>query len=251
MAITSNIQKGGALLDDSRRLVEVWNSDESTEANLERITNENLLGKVSRVRTADMLRRILRPRLVDPGPHVIESLRGLTDQPRAFAEACYYEASRDDDLLAAFAEGPLFSWHEAGRVVVQQEEIVEWLRSQEQTGNAPAWSDAIQLRVARGLLAALRDFGVLTGHARKEIVPPNLSLTGFAYVAFRLHQQGASSRSLVHTHVWRRWLLTERRVAEMFADADSHGLLRFASAGTVVRVDWLVDSLPEAIRVAA
>ena len=74
---TSNIQKGGALLDDARRLVEVWDQHEDTESNLERIAGENLLAKPSRARAEDVLRRILRPRLVEPGPQIIAALKIL------------------------------------------------------------------------------------------------------------------------------------------------------------------------------
>ena len=56
---------------------------------------------------------------------------------------------------------------------------------------------------------------------RKEIASPTLSPRGFAYVAYRLHEQGASSRALITTPVWRQWLLPDERVAELY-DLDAH-----------------------------
>ena len=47
-AFTSNIQKGGALLDDARRVVEVWDLDHDAAWNLAYISDENLLAKASR-----------------------------------------------------------------------------------------------------------------------------------------------------------------------------------------------------------
>ena len=38
------------------------------------------------------------------------------------------------------------------------------------------------MKVARGLLAALRDFGILSGAVRKEFASPSLSIAGFGYV---------------------------------------------------------------------
>jgi hypothetical protein len=115
---TVNIQKGGALLDDCRRVVEVWDAAEDPVANLQRIREDNLLGKTSRARTDDVMRRIIRPRLVAAGPHVIPALKGFLEDPRSFREACYYEASRDEPLLAAFAEDALFTLWRTGRVGV-------------------------------------------------------------------------------------------------------------------------------------
>ena len=112
---TSNIQKGGALLDDARRVVEVWDLDQDASWNLTRIAEQNLLAKPSRARADDVLLRVLRPRLVEPGPQVIAALKQLLPSPRGFTDAYYFEATRDDALLAAFAEGPLFEWWERGR----------------------------------------------------------------------------------------------------------------------------------------
>ena len=98
-------------------------------------------------------------------------------------------------------------------------------------GQTPQWTETIRTKVARGLLAALRDFGILTGAVRKEFAPPSLSIAGFGYVAFRLHEDGASSRALFASPVWRRWLLDPARVTELFHEAERQGLLRYSSAG--------------------
>ena len=74
---------------------------------------------------------------------------------------------------------------------------------------------------------------------------PRMTPHGFAYVAFREHEQGASSRALFASPVWRRWLLDATRVAELFNQAERIGVLRFSQAGSAVRVDWRVGSLEE------
>ncbi len=91
-----------------RRLVEVWQPDLSSETNLQRIADGNLLGKATRRRLDDVLLRILAPRFVAPGPQVLATLHEMSRDHRAFLEAVYYETSRDEAVLAAFAEGPCF-----------------------------------------------------------------------------------------------------------------------------------------------
>jgi Putative inner membrane protein (DUF1819) len=92
--LTSNILNGGALLDDARRMVEVWDLSEDTKWNLHRIATENLLAKPSRARADAVLQRVLRPRLIEPGPQVIAALRELRSSPRGFVEAYYFESTR-------------------------------------------------------------------------------------------------------------------------------------------------------------
>lgn len=231
--------------------MEVWDRDRTPEENIARIADENLLAKASRTRSDDVLHRILEPRLVAPGPHVIPALKGLLTEPRAFIEACYYEAARDDGLLAAFSEGPLWSWWKEGRTGVDVEDVVGWFAALAKGGRIPIWSDSVRTKAARGLLAALRDFGVLRGGSRKEFAPPTMSPRGFAYVAWREHEQGASSRGLATSNVWRRWLLEPDRVLELFGQASRIGVLRFSAAGSAVRVDWLAGSLSEVTGAAA
>lgn len=251
LAFTVNIQKGGALLPDARRLVEVWDSADCADANLRRIADENLLGKATRRRLDDVLLRCLAPRFVAPGPHVIAALKDLLGDHRAFVEAAYYETSRDETLLAAFAEGPCFGWYDAGRSRVTIEDTTAWLAEQTTAGVLPEWSPTVRIKVGRGLLAALRDFQVLEGATIKRFAAPSLSLRGFAYVAFRLHEEGASSTSLASSHVWHRWLLSPTRVDDLLHQAARAGVLTYGSAGSTVRIDWHVDSVGEAIRVAA
>ena len=248
---TSNIQKGGALLDDARRVVEVWDLTADAASNMSRIAEENLLAKPSRARADDVLMRVLGPRLVEPGPQVIAAMKELIHSPRSFAEAYYFEATRDDGLLAAFAEGPLFGWWQQGRLGIDVNLVVAWLDKLVLQGEAPVWTNTVRTKVARGLLAALRDFGVLTGGVRKEFAQPSLSIAGFGYVAFRLHESGASSRALLASRVWRRWLLDQARVTELFHEAARNGLLSYSSAGSAVRVDWLQESLTEVVRAVA
>lgn len=248
---TSRIQKGGALLAESRVLVEEWDLSLTPGSNLDNLEDRNVFAKRSISRTHDILREVLRPRFVEPGPQVIPALRPLAPHPRPFAEACYFEAARADALLAALGEGPLWAWYQAGRIDVQTEDVLEWLGGLHHRGAVPDWSTSVSERVAQGLLAAVRDFGVLTGVTRKRFASPRLTPAGFAYVAFRLHEGGATARGLVNSAVWRRWLLGPDDVVQLLAELAHLGILRHSRAGSVARLDWEMDSLLEVARAVA
>jgi len=249
--LSARIIKGGALIQDSRRLVEVWDPELESGANIQRIAEQNLLAKRSRSRTDDLIEYALTPRFVAPGPHVIPALKGLLAAPTSFAEACYYEASRHDGLLAACAEEAVWEWYQKGRTLVHTDDVSGWLARLAADGRTRRWSDRVRRRVAHGLLATLRDFGVLEGAANKRIAVPSMTPTGFGYVAFREREQGRSSRALVDSTVWRRWLLDTVRVEDLFGQAERLGVLRLSQVGSAVRIDWKVDSLAEVTRVAA
>lgn len=251
---TSKILKAGAALDDTRRIVEFWDATTTAEENLRRIADENPLGKKSRARLDDLMNRAIIPRFIDPGPHLIPALKGLLSDHHAFTEACYFETARTDSLLAAFAEGPIWAWWHIGKAIVTAGDVCAWLEDQAKEKMTPMWSPGVRERAARNLLSALRDFGVLrgvSGSPHKEIGSPAMSARGFAYVAWREHELGASSRALVSSTMWRRWLLDTEAVMAMFDRVARLGLLRFSSAGSVVRIDWLAGSLAEVTGAAA
>ena len=254
ISYTTRLLKGGAVLEDTRRVVELWDLDLDSQANLERLAAKNPLGKRSRSRMDDLLYWVIQRRLVDPGGHVIAALKELLDDHRAFREACYYEASSDDALLAQFAEGPLWDWWQRGRLAVGVEDALGWLQELADSGKALDWSDSVRTRLSQGLLSALRDFGILKGAPRchrKEFAQPAMSARGFAYVAWREHEQGASSRALANGCVWHRWLLDDAAVEALFNQSARLGVLQLSRAGSAVRVDWRVAGLAEATRGAA
>jgi len=247
---TSRIIKGGALLEDSRRLVESWRTSASPHENIARVVQTGALGKGSRSRVDDVI-DILRRRLVAPGPDVLRTLHLFANDPRAFREACYYEASRSDPLLRAFAAGPLFRWHEEGCRGIGVSQVARWLASDRRI---PSWGEETRNRVAQGLLSALRDFGILQGvprGRRKAFAPVHITMRGFAYVALRERTQHESDRALLQADAWLRYLLPQDAVRRLFLEADRLRVLRFAEAGSAVRIDWLVTELEEVPRVLA
>jgi Putative inner membrane protein (DUF1819) len=244
--ISSRIIKGGALLDESRRFVETWDNTISPGNNLDVFRNGNLLGKRSRARTEDTL-AVLRQRFVEPGPQVIRSLRPLTVRADAFRDACYYEAARNDALLAHVAGSVLADLRGRGWTKVTVNDVERALLAAPPDPVVKAWGDRTRTRAVHGVLSALRDFGVLEGHANKHIAAPRISFAGFAYVLGRLREQLSSSYEIISSPVWQRWLLEDRQVRGLLLEADREGLLRFADAGSTVRIDWRVDGLEELV----
>ncbi len=250
---TSNIMKVGAHLDDTRVLVDVWNPALTDNENVRRIVDDNLLGLPSQSRAHDVMVRALRPRFIAPGSEVVDALTALSTRSDAFRDACYFELTRVDALVACFVEEQLNEWWDEGRVAIETSDTRAWVDKLAADDRVPDWSPNIRDRVARGMMAALRDLGRLTGtrsSSKKEIVRPGISVGGFGYVAYRLHQQGESSRRILDSSVWRRWLLDTSRVDELMHRLASLGVVFYSVAGSTLRVDWRVGSLAEVARAA-
>src|SRR5262249_4566962 len=105
------------------------------------------------------------------------------------------------------------------------------------------WTDGVTLRVARGLLAALRDFGLLRGAVRKRLAPVYLPVQSFAFLAMVRQGVGIPARSALSDSCWRLFRLTDTAVEHLFIEAHQRGLLSYLAAGSVVRIQFLAETL--------
>ncbi len=162
---TSKIIKAGALLADTQLLLAHWDLATSAQENLARIQQENLFGKASRARVADIL-AIFRQRYV-ADPHTLAALVALVRANVSSATLVpiyYFLAARADPLLRDAALQVIAPLAERGETAIRIEPMERWLQEQARAGRTQkAWSDPTITRIAQGLLTTLRDFGVLQG----------------------------------------------------------------------------------------
>jgi hypothetical protein len=244
---TTKIIKAGALLADTKMLLAHWDSATSVRDNLDRVRRENLFGKASRSRVADILAIFRQRYLAEPA--VTKALVTLI-QNRFSTESTdrvlYFHAAKADPLLHDVITDVLVPLHGQGHANVTVDDIrapiARWV-SQGKTSSR--WSEPTLLRVVQGLLATLRDFGVLQGAVNKRIAPSYLPVEAFAYVAFYLKQHQPSGARLLDDPEWKLFFLTRDGVERFLVEAHQRGLLEFQAAGTVVRITFPADSLEE------
>jgi len=250
---TSRIIKAGALLDDTKTLLSHWDVTASVPENLDRIRRENVFGKASRSRVEDIL-AIFRQRYLTEA-EVTKALVVLVKNrlPAASLDrVLYFHAARADRLLHDTVTEVLMPKQAQGITEIDlgelQRAVGKWVESGLTTR---AWSENTTVRVAQGLLATLRDFGVLQGAINKRIAPAYLPVTAFAYIAFYLKQHQPSGAKLLEHPDWKLFFLNREGVERFFFEANQHGLLEYHAAGTVTRLTFPASTLEEYANVLA
>jgi len=149
---TSRLQKGGALLDDMRMLVQEWQNGDA-QAKRHRGVAENVLGKRTRFRVDDTYMRAFIPRFAagDP-PDAWKLVRPLEEHglPLSVLRPIYYwVTARSEALLYDFVTCELFQRRTNGVLDISIAEAVQWV-GKVSTSHGLAWSSEVTLRVARG-----------------------------------------------------------------------------------------------------
>ena len=242
---TSRIQKGGALLDDMRLLVRSWSNGCATQQR-NSIVAENVLGKGSRARAEDTYRRAFLPRFIQGSPpeawKIVRHLEERDVPIDVLRPVYYWITARSEPLLYDFVCEEMT--HRDVQQVITTHETANWIATRLSTCGK-TWSPTVTRKVAQGLLATLRDFGILQGRAKKRVAASYLPIESFSYIAFALHEEGVSGKQLVEHSDWRLFLLSSPAVERMFLEADRAGLLRFHAAGRIVRVDFAAQDTTE------
>ena len=250
---TTRLQKGGALFDDMRLLVRQW-SDAIGDDQRDSMVVENLLGKNTRARAADIYRRAFLPRFIagDP-PDAWRIAQALEREEPAidFLRPLYYwVTARGERLLYDYVCEDLFTQSRAGTQVVDIAEVKNWI-TQQIARIGKEWTPTVTTKVAQAILATLRDFGILEGAIKKRIAPSYLPTESFVYIAFALHSLGSSGAQLVKHPDWRLFLFFPENVERMFLEADRSGFLNYQSAGEIVRIEFFEHTFEETAHVLA
>jgi len=244
---TSRIIKASALISDTRLLLAEWDLSRPAAENIADAHRRNILGKSSRKRAKDVL-QIFRQRYFDD-PDVGATLVTLTQRgaPAQWIDPLlYFFSAQNDSTLRDLVIEVLYPRHRAGDtdlpVGVVLGAIHTWVAEGKTTSR---WGEKTILRVARNSMAALRDFGILQGKAKKRLAPVYLPVPTFALMALWLQRRERSGYRVLHSDEWKLFFLPIEGVERYFIEADQQHLLTYQAAGSVIRIEFPAATMRE------
>ena len=236
--------KGAAATEEIRTLLQNWVPGEDHQALLARVRSMGLLGKATDRRTADMVLRVFKPRLLSPTDAPARRLQlylqGHWDEG-VFREMLLLHEARVEPVLYDFILQKFWPACRSGALWLRLNDALEFLDAAVRTGHIAAdWSVSTQQRTASALLQALTAFGFLreARSQQREIVPYRLTDAGLAYLAHDLHFDGRSDAALVDDPDWGLFGLDRRHLVERLDALDERAGLIVQRAGDVVRLSW-------------
>ena len=237
--ITSRIQKGGALLGDMRQLVCHW-AAKAPGVPPARFVAE-VLQKPTRARAEDTYQRAFLPRFIASCPPDAWKLCAEIEQhdpPIEIIRLFYYWlTARAEPVLYRYVTEELWQVARTGNTEIRTEDLANWIRIECQNAGKK-WSSTVTIKTARAMLAALRDFGILEGAAKKRIAPIHLPLETFCLIAFCLRTIVKQRGDLTAHKDWRLFLLSPENAERLFLEAHQRGWIDYQVAGGISRVEF-------------
>ena len=244
---TSRIIKASALIADTKLLLAEWDLGRPVQENLERARRQNIFGKASRKRVEDIL-LVFRQRYFDDGDvgAALVTLMQNGAADRWIDPQLYFFSAQNDRTLRDIVVEVLYQRHLAGYSDVPIDVVLRAIRNWAAHGKmTTAWGDETIERVAQGVMATLRDFGVLQGAVKKRLTPIYLPVPSFALISFWLQRQERSGHLVLQSDDWKLFFLPVEGVERFFLEAHQEHLLIYQAAGSVIRIEFPVASLTE------
>jgi hypothetical protein len=246
----AHIHNTGALVDESKMLIEEYLRVGSMEGLRQRALVDNILGKKSRA-TVEKILFALNYRYLNSKSKQFIKTPFLKVMESSLDESVkrlimYYHFSISDRLVYVITTSFLFERFSKGYVGIAKTEIDEFLRVLEKThSEILSWSPQTRQKLIRHYLAALKDFGILLGHYKKEFnrvfVPPEV----FFYVFYYLKDQGRSKEEIIESEDWRAFLLDSSDVTLLLNEGNKLGYIKYEVKGNILRLEFPFRSLEE------
>ena len=251
---TIAICKGTALLEEMKILLRAWHPDESVGQFSKRVQQEDILGRTTAYRTRDLVHRVFARRFLPgqpPAAYYLQRLASVASvSHRLLADLSLIYACRSDALLRDVIVRLYWPAFEEGRIVLSQQDLLDFFHAAHEDGRvAKPWSSQVRIKVARGVLRALADFGLLheIRRGRFETAAFHPSDEAIVYIANELHFSGVSDGSLVGHQDWLLYGLQPRDVVSAMDRLAGHGWWVIQAAASVVRITWKHHSMEEVV----
>ena len=231
---------------ESRLLLEAWEPDEPLDAFISRVGQSDLLGLSDRPAHTRHRPPSLRKAVPGADPTASTSAQnGCLPSGHMAAgsrsSACLHAARADQTLRCTMTHAYGAAVRDGGSTLGVGE-MESYLRDAEADGRmAQPWSPEVRRKVARGLLQAMQDFGLLEEVRRgyREIRLPDPTRRDNRLSRIRPARPRRKRRRHRGPRLdWRLWAQSQEEVKRRLDHLTGTGLWVFQAAGSVVRITW-------------
>ncbi len=249
---TTGLCKGQGMIPETVSLLKAWEPGmDSMELN-RKVVAEGLISKGTASRVKDIVTRVFGFRYLNDGDPPARHLKFLVEAGmpvEKLGQILLIHTARAHRELHDFITEVYWPRYAAGATSIRRAESGEFFRNAYLDGRLPnEWTDKSREKIARYLLTALADFGLLDEmkEGRRNILPFRPHRTTSLYLAHELHFSGLSDRAVRDHEDWRLFGLEPGDVAGELIRV-SGGWFVLQDSGEIFQISWRMKTMEEFI----
>jgi len=232
----------GAMIQESRILIEHFQPQLEKKEWINQVIQNNVLGKNSRVWIKELISGVFYPRYVNStfldGWQTLKQIINNNSSSAVITSLMYYLTAKSDEFLYDYVIREIYERYDNGYLSVAASDVYDYIQRIPREKFNGQWSDYTQKRLSRGIMATLRDFGILEGKAHKKISNYYLPLEALLIIAFNLKSEVPSGEKILEHPDWKLFLLNTKLVERMFLEAHQQHYLNYQAAGAIIRIEF-------------
>lgn len=249
---TTQLQAGLGLVPETQKLLAVWRDGMSGQELLKAALASGEFPTLAARRLRNIIIEAFCPRYLVENAEPAKLLKSIHSQitREEFRSLCFVFTSRANTILADFVLEVYWPRYAAGGVSVSKRDSLEFVSSAVLNARTTSrWSESTIIRVARYLLGACADFGLLgstTGEDR-PISNFRISSNVASILAHNLHFCGLGDNAILRSPDWSLFGLESDDVLAELRRLSLRRELILQSAAGVMHVAWKHKSMEEFI----
>jgi hypothetical protein len=217
---TTSSSKAG-LLDDTRLFLTTYTALGDLQATYQALIEGDLphRSRSTRQTIVDNIRKRLTS--WSPPRWVLDDLANFAQEETSAAlqSALLIHVPRQNRLLYDAVQHLIAPRWEAGVTLVTREDVQRYLDAMASAHpEIERWTHSTRAKLAGNLLSILRDYGLLKGKERKQIVEPVVPDPVVRHLVRLLRAEGIADGELAHHPDWRLWLWDAARARHALAN---------------------------------
>lgn len=247
---TTQLQAGLGLIPETLKLLAIWTPGMAGNDLFKAALASGEFPRVAARRLRNVILEAFSPRYLVDDAAPARLLKTLAVKlPRDdFRSLCFIFTCRANLILADFVREVCWGRFSAGASSVSRDDSLQFVKAAVSDGKTGTrWSETTIIRVARYLLGACEDFGLL-GSSREGSRPiKNFRLTSnvASVLAHYLHFRGFGDNALLRSDDWQLFGLEADGALSELRRLSLQGELIVQSAGGITQVSWKHKSMEE------
>ena len=250
---TTQLQAGLGLLDETRQLLQVYQSGMTASQLYDAALASGRFPLVTARRLRNIVAECFGPRYLRD-PEVAKQLKLLVDRLTAaeLNQLLFIYTARANLVLADFVREVYWARYSAGRDDLDLEDARTFVANSVREGKTQKpWSETTIKRISSYLMGCCADYGLLTttGRNQRSIAAYRILPKVAAYLAYELKLGGLGDNQIVSHPDWALFGLERADVRDQLKRLSLQGLLIFQAASEVVHIGWTYKNMEELINV--